>query len=360
MLPPIEIAPPDERDLRFDAAAAQFAAPLARLALALEDERTARAALLDDIHVMLWRSLADYDERIGLRTWVFRVAHHAVSKHVPNTQERPPQQETVKQAWARWRLQRNQRTLDKFIAPAGATIEVLRGLKAFDREIALLYLEGFTVEEAVDVCGMPAARLEAAYQRIARLLPSGAREVWQSEANGASPVTRFLVHSRIEDVITRRRRQATGLIVGASIFMALMLARILLETRGRWLPLAALAVFTFLFSFPTIQLGRKIRSAEVNGQPNPATAAFGLLDSTMFQRQLLERERDQLGRSFGWQGWTVILGLSLLLLSFPLERHTGWGMPLVGFGLLIVGALVFVLVNRGKVKQLQAQIDAGR
>ena len=88
MWPSLEPAPPaDERDARFDAAAAGFAAPLARLAAAFEDESAPRAALLDDIHVALWRSLANYDGRIALRTWVFRVAFHLVAAQQPNTHD---------------------------------------------------------------------------------------------------------------------------------------------------------------------------------------------------------------------------------------------------------------------------------
>src|SRR5689334_25155287 len=130
MFPSLEPAPPaDERDARFDAVAAQFAAPLARLALALEDDSSRRAALLEDIHVALWRCLADYDAAVDLRTWVLRVAHNVVSAHQPNTQDRHPQQDTFSESLKRRRELRGQRTLDQASAPTGTTVEFIQGLK---------------------------------------------------------------------------------------------------------------------------------------------------------------------------------------------------------------------------------------
>src|SRR5690349_21415993 len=110
MLPAFEPIPPaDARDKLFDEAAARFAAPLARLAHALEDEPAGREALTQDIHVALWRSLAAFDGRVPMRIWVFRVAHHAVFSHRPNTQDQDPASTPVSKLWAQRRARREVR-----------------------------------------------------------------------------------------------------------------------------------------------------------------------------------------------------------------------------------------------------------
>jgi RNA polymerase sigma-70 factor (ECF subfamily) len=37
---------------------------------------------MQDIHLALWRSFANFDGRCSLRTWVYRVAHNAAAAHV--------------------------------------------------------------------------------------------------------------------------------------------------------------------------------------------------------------------------------------------------------------------------------------
>jgi hypothetical protein len=59
-----------------------FGVPLVRLARAYEGDADARRDLLQEIHLHLWRSFAQYDQRCSLRTWVYRVAHNVATSHV--------------------------------------------------------------------------------------------------------------------------------------------------------------------------------------------------------------------------------------------------------------------------------------
>lgn len=68
----------EERDERYLRAAAEFGAPLARLARAYEANPDQQRDLLQDIHFALWRSLEKFNGRCSLRTWVYRVAHNVV------------------------------------------------------------------------------------------------------------------------------------------------------------------------------------------------------------------------------------------------------------------------------------------
>ena len=41
-----------------------------------------RRDLLQEIHLELWRSMALFDGRCALRTWVYRVAHNVAASHI--------------------------------------------------------------------------------------------------------------------------------------------------------------------------------------------------------------------------------------------------------------------------------------
>ena len=71
-----------EQDERYREVAAEFGPALVRLARAWEADADARQDLLQEIHFALWRSLAAFDGRCGLRTWVYRVAQNAATSHV--------------------------------------------------------------------------------------------------------------------------------------------------------------------------------------------------------------------------------------------------------------------------------------
>ena len=75
---------------RYAEAARIFGGALERLAAAYERDPEARRDVLQDIHVALWRSLARYDGRCSLRTWVYRVAHNTAISRVIRPQATAP------------------------------------------------------------------------------------------------------------------------------------------------------------------------------------------------------------------------------------------------------------------------------
>src|SRR5271163_130108 len=66
----------------YEQVADSFGPALDRLARAYELDPDARRDLLQDIHMQLWRSFANFDQRCSLRTWVYRVAHNVATKYV--------------------------------------------------------------------------------------------------------------------------------------------------------------------------------------------------------------------------------------------------------------------------------------
>src|SRR5215471_6610755 len=59
-----------------------YGAMLQRLARAYESDADKQRDLLQEIHLALWLSLARYEARCSLRTWVYRVAHNTATSHV--------------------------------------------------------------------------------------------------------------------------------------------------------------------------------------------------------------------------------------------------------------------------------------
>ena len=65
----------------YEEAVAAHAAALGRLARDYEADSERCRDLLQEIHVALWASLAGFNARCSLRTWVYRVAHNVACTH---------------------------------------------------------------------------------------------------------------------------------------------------------------------------------------------------------------------------------------------------------------------------------------
>ncbi len=70
------------QDALYEQAADTYGSALDRLARAYELDPEARRDLLQEIHLQLWRSFAQFDQRCSLRTWVYRIAHNVATGHV--------------------------------------------------------------------------------------------------------------------------------------------------------------------------------------------------------------------------------------------------------------------------------------
>jgi RNA polymerase sigma-70 factor, ECF subfamily len=142
---------------------------LRRLARSYEADPDRRLDLLQDIHVELWRSMALFDRRCSLRTWVFRVANNVGASHV------------IRRRRAAERLVALE-TLEQEVAPvdgraqadsalsAAKLIELIQQLKPIDRQIMLLYLEGESAEQIADITGLSPSNISTKVHRIRRLL----------------------------------------------------------------------------------------------------------------------------------------------------------------------------------------------
>jgi RNA polymerase sigma-70 factor, ECF subfamily len=164
-----------DHEVLFDRIAAEYAAPLARLARAHEADAALQKDLLQDIHIAIWRSLPAFAGRCSLRTWVYRVAHNAASTHVLR----------------RKRLTRSLVSLDDLdIASEARGLEaeigdeqviarlhaLVQRLKPLDRQVFVLYLEGLSVDEIAEIAGLSHTNTGTKLHRIRALLAKQLRD----------------------------------------------------------------------------------------------------------------------------------------------------------------------------------------
>lgn len=153
-----------------------------RLARAYEVDSDRRSDLLQDMHVELWRSMASFDHRCSLRTWVYRVVHNVGASHVirhRRSAERLVALETLDAQIASV----DGSALAASSLSAAKLLDLVHRLKPLDRQIILLYLEGETAAQIGDITGLSASNVATKIHRIKRVLS-------RQFAEGASHGTR--------------------------------------------------------------------------------------------------------------------------------------------------------------------------
>ena len=155
---------------RYAEVARTFGGALERLAAGYERDPEARRDLLQDIHVALWRSLARYDARCSLRTWVYRVAHNtAISRLVRPRAARPTlvameeDLDSVAEAVHREEDFDRQRALDRLYT-------LIHRLRPIDRQVMLLYLEDEDAASIAEITGLSAPNVATKVRRIKQIL----------------------------------------------------------------------------------------------------------------------------------------------------------------------------------------------
>jgi RNA polymerase sigma-70 factor (ECF subfamily) len=158
------------RDERYAEAAAAYGPALERLARAYEHDPDKRRDLLQEIHVALWRSLAGFDDRCSLRTWVYRVAHNtAISKTLRSRTNQPTfvalddSLDSLAAASSEEQAVDRRRTLERLH-------DLIRQLRPLDRQIILLYLEQLDAASIAEITGLSAANVATKVRRIKQLL----------------------------------------------------------------------------------------------------------------------------------------------------------------------------------------------
>ena len=158
------------QEQRYAEAAAAFGPALERLARAYERDPEKRRDLLQEIHVALWRSLARFDGRCSLRTWVYRVAHNTATSKVLRPQTHAPSivalddsLESIPAAASEEDVLDRRRALERLHGQ-------IRRLRPLDRQVMLLYLEQLDAASIAEITGLSPANVATKVRRIKQLL----------------------------------------------------------------------------------------------------------------------------------------------------------------------------------------------
>lgn len=158
------------QDNLYQQAAAEYGGALDRLAGAYEADGDKRRDLLQEVHVALWRSFAQFEGRCSVRTWVYRVAHNAAASHVTQNRRLKNRElvsidglETLPDERSGERVMDRQRDLERLLI-------LIQRLKPLDRQIMLLYLEGEDAASIGEITGASPGNVATKIHRIKRVL----------------------------------------------------------------------------------------------------------------------------------------------------------------------------------------------
>lgn len=159
------------QDALYNEAHAEYGPALRRLVRGYEAHPDRQADLLQEMHLELWRSLAAFDGRCSLRTWVYRVANNVGASHVVNSRRRSGplvDLETLEPAGLTMRVDEEAHAHGRHSAARVA--ELIHRLKPLDRQVILLHLEGESAAAIAEVTGLSAVNVATKVHRIKKLL----------------------------------------------------------------------------------------------------------------------------------------------------------------------------------------------
>ena len=158
------------QDEWFEAALAAYGPALERLAAAYESEPDVRRDLLQDIHIALWRSLAGFDRRCSLRTWIYRVAHNVASSHVARQLRGKRNPLVGLEELARQRDDAQTEAAAGRRHALDRLFELIQKLQPLDRQVMLAYLEGMDAGSIAEISGLSAGNVATRIHRVKQLL----------------------------------------------------------------------------------------------------------------------------------------------------------------------------------------------
>lgn len=166
---PREPASPVSQDDLYREVTDGYAAALERLVRAYEHDPERRRDLLQEVHLALWRSLALFDRRCSLRTWVYRVAHNAATSHAIRRWAKAPRLLSLDEMDDRPDESDFERDADRRLSME-RLLELIHRLKPLDRQVVLLYLEGLDAAGIAEVAGPSPGSIATKVHRLKKLL----------------------------------------------------------------------------------------------------------------------------------------------------------------------------------------------
>jgi RNA polymerase sigma-70 factor (ECF subfamily) len=168
------------QDALYEQAAARYGAALERLARAYEPHPDKRRDLVQDIHVALWRSLASFDGRCSMRTWVYRVAHNTATSQVLRRRGKSPAMVSLDELASMTDGRDGEQAADRHLA-LERLLALVQTLEPLDRRVILLYLEDVDAASIGEITGLSAANVATKVHRIKQIL---SRRFYQGVSHG--------------------------------------------------------------------------------------------------------------------------------------------------------------------------------
>jgi RNA polymerase sigma-70 factor (ECF subfamily) len=157
------------QDSLYQEAADAYGSSLDRLARAYEFDPEARRDLLQDIHLHLWRSFANFDRRCSVRTWVYRVAHNVATGHVMRQRRIRSRLVSIESIEGMPGSDRGELAVSQNEALERLSMLIQR-LKPLDRQIIVSYLEGMDASSIGEITGLSPANIAMKVHRIKNVL----------------------------------------------------------------------------------------------------------------------------------------------------------------------------------------------
>jgi RNA polymerase sigma-70 factor (ECF subfamily) len=161
----------ESQDELYQKVAQEYGGALARMAYAYEADADLRRDLSQEIHLALWRSLAKFNGRCSLRTWVYRVAHNVAASHVVHQTKGKSVRTflTLDDAGAQAGIEDVELSADRAQA-LSRLFALIQQLDPLDRQVILAYLEDLDAESIAEITGLSAANVWSKIHRIKDVL----------------------------------------------------------------------------------------------------------------------------------------------------------------------------------------------
>ena len=156
------------RDL-YERAVADYGNALKRLTRAYEMDADRRRDVLQEIHMALWESLARFDGRSALGTWVYRVAHNTATSICIRRKSARVQLVSLEDIELPTASIDRERDLDERQGME-RLLGLIQRLRPLDRQVMLLYLEDLDARAIGEIVGLSAANVATKIHRVKKVL----------------------------------------------------------------------------------------------------------------------------------------------------------------------------------------------
>ena len=153
----------------YDRAIADYGNALKRVTRAYEADPDRRRDLLQEIHMALWESLARFDGRSALGTWVYRVAHNTATSICIRRKSARVQLVSLEDIELPGASFDRERDLDERQGME-RLLGLIQRLRPLDRQVILLYLEAVDARAIGEIVGLSATNVATKIHRVKKVL----------------------------------------------------------------------------------------------------------------------------------------------------------------------------------------------